>query len=164
MIEKTYPITEKLLDKGLTLSHKLFELLSQESQNLQSRSALQSLPILANSKKETVAQLEQFSNQLSQVMATEQLTLSPADIQKYFQIAHSAGLPVADGVKHWRQITEMGKKCQRLNEQNGASIDLLMRHNHRSLQILTGKSQLPATYGPDGSTRTERFSQSLVSV
>ena len=164
MIEKTYPITEKLLSKGLPLSQKLFELLSQEAGNLKNKTAPETISDLANSKKETVSQLEQFSKQLSQILATENLSLNQEGINKYFQKAQTAGLQVTDTLAQWQKITAISKKCQSLNEQNGAGIDLLIRHNQRSLQILRGKSKLATTYGPDGSSKTEQFSHALVSV
>lgn len=164
MIEKTFPITETLLGKGLDLSQKLFDLLSQEADNLKNHSAPDGLIQLAAAKKEIVPQLEQFSKQLSQIMATENLSLSEADINQYFDKANAASLSTAKAVEKWRQIVYLAKKCRSLNEQNGAAIDLLLRHNHRLSQILRGKSQLSTTYGPDGATRTEQFSQPLISV
>lgn len=164
MIEKTYLITEKLLGKGLNLSQKLFELLSQEAENLKHKTAPETISALANSKKETVSQLELFSKQLSQILATENLSLTQEGINQYFQKAQTAGFQTTDAFALWQKITAISKKCQSFNEQNGASIDLLIRHNQRSLQILRGKSHLPSTYGPDGSTETEQFSHSLFSV
>ncbi len=164
MIEKTYPITEKLIDKSLSLSQRLYGLLSKEAENLRTKSSPETLASLANSKKEVVEQMEQLSKQLSQVMATEKLLLSQTDIKRYFEIASSAGLSVSNCLNHWKQLTEISKKCQLLNEQNGAGIALLIRHNQRAMQLLRGKSQTATTYGPDGSTNSERFSQSLFSV
>jgi flagella synthesis protein FlgN len=51
-----------------------------------------------------------------------------------------------------------------LNEQNGAMIALLSRHNTQSLHILKGKSQSSNTYGPDGSSKADLFKRSLISV
>ncbi len=164
MIEKTYPIIEQLLSKGLILSQKLLDILSLEAENLKSRTDPESISRLVNNKKETITQLEQFSEQLSRLLATESLPLNPTGIKQYFQKAQLSGFQITDDFNQWRKIIAISKKCHSLNEQNGASIDLLMRHNQRSLQILRGKSQLPATYGPDGATKTEQFSHSLISV
>ncbi len=164
MIEKTYPITEQLLSKVLILSHKLLRILSQEEGNLKSKAAPESLSDIANNKKEIVSQLEQFSKQLSHLLATENLSLNQEGIKEYFQKARTSGFQITNTFAQWQQITAITEKCRYLNEQNGASIGLLIRHNQRSLQILRGKSQLSATYGPDGSTTTEQFSHSLVSV
>lgn len=164
MIEKTYPIAETLMTKGLEFNQKLFDLLTQEADVIKSRSQPETLAQLAVTKKETVSQLEQFSKQLGQILSSENLSLSPTHIERYFGNASAAGLSVSGGIEKWQQIIDLAQKCRALNEQNGAAIDLLLRHNHRLLQILRGKSQMSTTYGPDGSTHTERFSQPLISV
>lgn len=164
MIEKTYPITEKLLSNGLKSTKKLLELLNAEHKQLQQKADATSLTALAAQKRDMVSQLEQFSKQLGQVLATEQLLMSQEGVFSYLSKAESAGINIADSSKSWIDITALSKKCRSLNEQNGASIDLLSRHTQRSLLILRGKSQLTNTYGPDGSTRSELFSHTLISV
>jgi len=164
MIEKTFPITEKLLSNGLKSTQKLLELLNTEFEQLKQQTDAVSLATLAAQKREMVAQLEQFSKQLGQVLATEQLLVNQEGVFSYLSKAQSAGINIAYSSRSWLDITELSKKCRSLNEKNGASIDLLSRHTQRSLQVLRGKSQLTHTYGPDGSTRSELFSHTLISV
>jgi flagella synthesis protein FlgN len=164
MIEKTFPITEKLLSNGLKSAQKLFELLNAESEQLKSRSNPTMIASLAAHKKDVVVQLEQFSKQLGQVLATEKLLVSQDGVQTYLAKAKATGINIADAHRHWLEITVLTKTCRALNEKNGASIDLLSRHAQRALQVLRGKSQLATTYGPDGSTRSELFSHTLISV
>lgn len=164
MIEKTFPIADTLLGKGLELSQKLFDLLIREADGLKNRETPDNLLRLAATKKETVVQLEQFTKQLAQVLTTESLTLSEANMTRYFDIAGAAGLSTSATQGKWRRIADLAKNSRTLNEQNGAAIDLLLKHNHRLSQILRGKSQFSTTYGPDGSTHTDRFSQPLISV
>lgn len=164
MIEKTYPITEKLLANGLKLTHNLLELLKAEYQQLKQKTDPASLALLAEHKKDVVTQLEQFSKQLSQVLATEKLMVNQEGVISYLAKAKAAGINIADSSNSWLNITALSRVCRSLNEQNGASIDLLSRHAQRSLQILRGKTQLTTTYGPDGSTRSELFSHTLISV
>lgn len=164
MINKTYPITEKLLDKGLELSLKLYDLLTREQRVLKKRLPAEELARIANDKKDTIIRLEQFSKQMIQVLATENLSLHQQDMAKYFQTALKAGFSIDKATNQWQQISSVGKKCQALNEQNGAAIHLLTRHNHRLMEILRGQPQTATTYGPDGATRGARFSQSLISV
>lgn len=164
MINKTFPITEKLLASGFKSTQKLFELLNAESEQLKQKTDPTVLSALAANKKETVAQLEQFSKQLGQVLATEKLLVSQEGVMSYLATAKAAGINIAQSLQYWLDITELSKKCRSLNEQNGACIDLLSRHTQRALQILRGKSQLTSTYGPDGSTRSELFSYTLISV
>ena len=164
MIEKTYPITEKLLSNGLKLTLNLLELLKAECRQLKVKNDPALLAMLAESKKELVNQLEQFSKQLSQVLATEKLVVNQDGVLSYLAKAKAAGINTAESSNSWMNITSLSKTCRTLNEQNGASIDLLSRHAQRSLQILRGKTLLTTTYGPDGNTRSELFSHTLVSV
>lgn len=164
MIEKTYQITEKLLQNGLTATQSLLELLNAESGNLKQKSDPEVISAIASHKKELVAQLEQFSKQLGQVLATEQLLVSNEGVHAYLAKAKAAGINIAESWNYWNHIVRLSQTCRSINEQNGASIALLSRHTQRSLQILRGKSPLAATYGPDGVTRNELFSHTLISV
>lgn len=164
MIEKTYPITEKLLANALKAAQSLFELLTIESDKLKQKMDPEAIANIAANKRELVAQLEQFTKQLGQVLATEQLSVGNEGVTKYLAKAGAAGIRV-EGVRgSWAGLAKLSENCRALNEQNGASIALLSRHTQRSLQILRGKSPLAATYGPDGVTRNELFSHTLISV
>lgn len=164
MIEKTFPIAEKLLSNGLKLTQKLSELLNAEYEQLKVKRDPSTIASLAAHKKDVVTQLEQFSKQLGQVLATEKLLVSQDGIHNYLAKAKASGINIADSHKYWLEIATLTKTCRALNEKNGASIDLLSRHTQRTLQVLRGKSQLATTYGPDGSTRSELFSHTLISV
>jgi flagella synthesis protein FlgN len=164
MINKTHPIAEKLLKNGLTLSLKLLDLLGKEADNLKNHSDASSLSNIAASKKEAVTKLELFSKQMSQVLATEKLQLTPQGISEYFKKAESVQLNTSQSNNYWNKIVNISKQCKLLNEKNGASINLLAQHTQRTLQIIKGKSRQATTYGPDGSTYNEQFSHAIVSV
>jgi len=164
MINKTYPITEKLLRNGLSTSLKLLELLTSESDSLKKNADSTTISIIAVHKKETVTELDQFSKQLTQVLATEKLQMTPSGVSEYFKKAETINLDTSNSSSIWKEIISISKQSRMLNERNGASINLLAQHTQRSLQILKGKSQQATTYGPDGSTYSERLSHSLVSV
>lgn len=164
MINKTFPITEKLIINGLSLSKKLLDLLTRETESLKSRTDARTISEIATNKKEIVSQLDQFSKQLSQVLLTEKLQLASNGMVDYFKIAKSADFNTVSSNKMWAEILTLSKQCRMLNEKNGASINILAQHTQRSLQILKGKSQQATTYGPDGSTHNTRFSTPLFSV
>ncbi len=164
MINKTYPIAEKLLTTGLNLSSKLLNLLTTEADSLKQHADSKVISNIAFNKKETVAQLDQFSRQMTQVLATEKLQMSPSGIDAYFQKAKSVNLNTSKSSLLWQEIISIAKQCKLLNEKNGASLNLLAQHTQRSLQIIKGKSQQATTYGRDGSTYSERLSQTLISV
>ncbi|WP_446809880.1 flagella synthesis protein FlgN [Methylomonas sp. 2BW1-5-20] len=164
MIEKTYQITEKLLNNGLKATQNLHDLLSAEAVNLKQKADADAISALASHKKDLVAQLELFTKQLGQVLATEQLVVSNDGIKNYLVKAKAAGINISESWSCWNRIVRLSQTCRAINEQNGASIALLSRHTQRSLQILRGKSPLTATYGPDGVARNELFSHTLISV
>jgi len=164
MINKTYPIAEKLLNTGLNLSSKLLNLLTTEAESLKQQTDSTAISNIAHNKKETVSQLDLFSKQMSQVLATEKLQMSPSGIEEYFKKAKSVNLNISRSTTLWQEILSISRQCKLLNEKNGASINLLAQHTHRSLQIIKGKSQQATTYGRDGSTYSERLSNTLISV
>ncbi|MGD0960145.1 MAG: flagellar protein FlgN [Methylomonas sp.] len=164
MIEKTFPITQTLLIDGLAATQSLLDLLHSEAESLARKTDPRLLTSIADRKKEVVSKIEQFAKQLGQVLATEKLLVNHDGIDYYLTKAQGAGINIGDARAHWANITALSKKCRTLNEQNGACIELLSRHTQRALQILKGKSLAAATYGPDGVTRNEFFSNSLISV
>lgn len=164
MIDKTYPMIEKLLKNTLSLSQSLLDLLTMEAENLQSCTDPTAISDIASNKKQAVYQLEQYSKQLSQILATEKLPLSPLGVIDYFNKAKAAKLDISKSSNLWKEVLSISKKCKSLNETNGASINLLSQHAQRSLHILKGQSQQVSTYGPDGSAYSEHSSQSLFSV
>lgn len=164
MIEKTYPITEQLILNALQLAQQLRQELSIESGALKKTHQAELINNIAANKKQLVAQLEQFNAQLTQVLATEKLPNDQDSIKEYFRRAETAGLFTAESVGNWTQLMLICAECRNLNEQNGAGIDLLSRHTKRSLDILKGKPEVANTYGSDGSTQSDRYSRTLISV
>jgi len=163
MIEKTYPVATKLAKNGLIHTQKLFQLLGEEASILRKNQTPELLAGIAAEKQLLVTQLNQFTKQLSQILNTENLALDQNGIKNYLEKAKNAGLKATELSQYWFEITELSKKCRDMNERNGASIDLLTRHNQRSLQIIKGSGQTINTYGPDGTTSSELNSQNLVS-
>lgn len=164
MIEKTYPITEKLILNALQLAQQLHQELNLEADTLKKTQQAELISSIAANKKQLVAQLEQFNTQITQVLATEKLPNDHESIREYFKRAENTGLSTAESIGNWTQLMLVCADCRSLNEQNGASIDLLARHTKRSLNILKGKPEFANTYGSDGSTQSDRYSRTLISV
>lgn len=162
MIEKTYPFTEKLILDALILAEQLNQQLNQEADALKKIQHPESIDFIAANKKQLVIKLEQFNIQLGRILATENLPGNPQGLEDYFQRAESANLSTAVARKNWQSIQLICAESKILNEQNGASIDLLARHTKRSLQILKGKPQFANTYGPDGITKSDSYARTLV--
>ncbi len=164
MIEKTYPITEKLILNALQLAQQLHQELSREADALKQNLQAELIGNIAANKKQLVMQLEQFNSQLTQVLATETLPNNQESVQEYFKRAETAGLLPTESIGNWAQLMRVCSECRALNEQNGAGIDLLSRHTKRSLDILKGKPEFANTYGSDGSTQSDRYTRTLISV
>ncbi|NOT11305.1 MAG: flagellar protein FlgN [Methylococcaceae bacterium] len=162
MIEKTYPIAEKLIFDALLLAQQLNEQLHQEAHALKKPQQPETIIVIAAYKKQLVCKLEQFSDHLGRVLATENLPNSRQGIADYFQRAEMANLTTLDAKNNWESIKRISVESKILNEQNGASLDLLARHTTRSLQILKGKSLFANTYGRDGITKNDSYRRSLV--
>jgi len=164
MIEKTYPIVEKLVFNALHLVERLFQQLIEEADALKKAQNAELINTIAANKKQLVVQLELFNTQCGQVLATEKLPNNQDGIIEYFQRAAAADLLTAELTRNWAQIQSLCSECRILNDQNGASIALLTRHTNRSLHILKGNPHTSNTYGPDGSTKNELYSRPLISV
>jgi flagellar biosynthesis protein FlgN len=164
MIEKTWPITEKLILNALNLTRQLHQQLIQEADTLKTSPDTELINTIAANKKQLVTQLEQFNMQCSQILPTEKLPNNQEGIKGYFQLADAAGLSTTESINHWAQIQFICSECRALNEQNGASIELLAYHTKRSLHVLKGKTHSSNTYGPDGATQSDPFTHTLILV
>lgn len=163
MIHKTHPIAKKLTQKALEQTENLLKLLTDEAQLLTTKPQFQTLEAITEQKKTLINQLNTFSSQVEQILATEKLD-KQSGMLEYFAIAQKNGLDTTESLNHWKKLTHLAKKCQVLNEQNGACIHILNRHNQRILNILKGGNQAINTYSRDGRTKASLYSQTLISV
>ena len=57
----------------------------------------------------------------------------------------------SDALHAWLALLDLARSAKRLNEQNGALINLNLQHNQQALAILHGAAtQTTNLYGPDG--------------
>lgn len=165
MIAKTFPITGKLIKNGLNLTQQLYQKLLEEADSLKAnKQQAELIAQIATQKQQLVLQINQFTEQIGKILATEKIPNNSTGINEYFVIASNAGLSTDEITLHWSQLSDLSKKCRFLNQQNGASIDLLTRHIQRSLQLIKGKPEGFNTYGPDGSTTNDLYSHTQISV
>jgi flagellar biosynthesis protein FlgN len=162
MIEKTFPITEKLILDALNLAEQLYLQLNKEAETLKQPQHTESIQLIANSKKQLVAKLEHFNSQLVRVLSSENLPNNQQGLAEYFKRAEAANFAIHEATKNWEAIRIISIKSKILNDQNGASLDILARHTKSSLQILKGKPQFANTYGPDGARKSDTYTRTLV--
>lgn len=164
MIEKTWPIAEKLFRNCLNLTEQLHLELVQEADTLKKPLHTELINNITSNKKQLVMQLEQLNSQCSQILAVEKLPNNQEGIKEYFQRAEAAGLPITQSQSDWTQVQSLCLECRTLNEQNGASISLLTYHNRRSLHVLKAKTHSSNTYGSDGIIQNDPFTHTLILV
>ena len=164
MIEHTFPIAEQLIFNALQLTQRLHQQLNQEAEGLVRTPQSGFINTVANNKRDLVTQLDLFNKQLEQILAAEQLPHSQHGVNSYFQMATIANLSCDTIKKNWEAMMDLCTACKHLNEQNGASIDILARSNKRTLHIIKGKSEVVTSYGRDGSTISELQNSTFVSV
>jgi flagellar biosynthesis protein FlgN len=164
MIRKTWLIAEKLILNTLHLTRQLHRQLIQEAGTLKKSPDAELINDIAANKKHLVMQLEQLNMQFGQILATEKLPNNQEGIKEYFLRAEAAELPTDESIDSWAQFQLICSECRTLNEQNGASIELLSYHAKRSLHILKGKPHGSNTYGPDGTTQSDSFTHILTLV
>lgn len=164
MIEHTFPIAEQLIANAVLLSQRLFQQLTQEADSLIRTPQAAFINTVANNKRELVTQLDLFNKQLEQILAAEKLPHSPEGVEAYFQLVKMTGLSTDSSETNWKKLIQLCTDCKNLNEQNGASIDILARNNKRTLHILKGKSENVTSYGRDGAVIGDFSNNTFVSV
>lgn len=164
MIEHTFPIAEQLVANALQLAQRLYQQLSQEAESLIRTPQAGFLSSVANNKRELVTQLDLFNKQLEQILTAEQLPYSSDGVDAYFQLVEISGASAKTLKTNWGKLIQLCNDCKHLNEQNGASIDILARNNQRTLHILKGKSENITSYGRDGAVISDFQNNTFVSV
>ena len=166
MIKESFPIIEKLLETGLNLTQSFFQLLQQESTIL-AESGDESIDLLNSiiDKKNALSpQIEQLSRQLVQTLSDAQLATDQSGIDDYFNKAKAANLTIGSAHQTWTQLSALSAQCKIMNEQNGATINLLLRHSQRTLNLLKGKPATSDTYTAKGTAAPELYSKPLISI
>jgi flagella synthesis protein FlgN len=51
---------------------------------------------------------------------------------------------------HWARCAEHAKRCRELNDRNGRVVTARLKRVAGMLDVITGRGQSPATYGPQG--------------
>lgn len=164
LISQTFPVAEKLIANGLSLTKQLYQALQQEAITLKQSPLAETFDEITRQKQPLAQELNLFAKQLAQILETEKLPNTRSGLNDYLERAIQAGSDTFTAVENWTMLIKTTEKCQLLNEQNGASIEILLRHTRQSLNILKGKPQTTNTYGPDGNTRSDLLSGSLFSV
>lgn len=165
MINKTFPIAEKLISNGLSFSRQLYQTLQDESLLLISQDKEKKLDGITQHKQHLVSEISIVTQQMGQVLQTEQLRADKTGLTIYFEKARMAQIDTKQAEQDWRELITLSDKARDLNNRNGAGIELLLRYTRHSLNILKGKPQASGhTYGRDGATQTDTGSNTFYSA
>jgi len=161
MLEKTWPLAENVIRTILELTENLYQQLDQEAGLLKSAPKPDLVDSVTATKRQILSELETCNQQLGQILTVAKLPNTQDGIQAYFQQAENIGISTSATLDNWAAIRSLCSDCKSLNEQNGASIELLATHAKRALDILKGKTREAGTYGRNGVTENERLSHTL---
>ncbi len=164
MTEKDSQNFKGLLQSILNLNQQLNQSLLEESLVLKQSLSAEALDTIASQKTLLVVKLDQSTKALTRLIPEASISNIGLDIIRHIE-SLAINKAIQDELKTcWLSVEQIMSNNQGLNEQNGATIELLSRHQRRRLQILSGQTPTTQTYGPDGSSRYGLSSKSLASA
>jgi len=143
-----------LLGAERDLVRDFIALLGQERETL-SQTDMEPLFALSERKGQIVRQLDQLSTARVALFAQASLPHNREGIQK---LLGDAGAPA------WGEYLAVAEQARNINLENGRIITERLKNNHQALAVLMAHADQPATYGPDGVSRTRPGSRILGSV
>lgn len=120
-----------------------------------SQKDMEPLFALSERKGQVVRQLEQLATARSALLSQAGLGNDREGIQA---LLGSASAP------EWVEYLAAAEQARNLNRENGVMITERLKHNHQALAMLMAHADQPATYGPDGVSRTRPGSRIIGSV
>lgn len=148
-----HAIAAELFETIHSLTRQLLTVLESEACALSARHHGE-LEALATEKRTIAANLEKATARQQALLQSLGLPDSKDGIVMLLARLSGEGMAVTELYACWEQVHAFSKRCQSLNQSNGASIELLHRHFTRALRILYGQISPANTYGPDGTEKT----------
>ncbi len=150
-----------LLKRILQSTSRLFDLLEQESVQLKRQNVTEIVRI-AEEKRRLVNQLNSLVSRQEAFLSSRNLFLGRMGIEALLA-QNGVELTLANQLeKDWFDIQRLAVSCRRVNEINGAHIELLKHHTQRCRDVLKGGLSEEGTYGQDGSKLYGGQSHSLM--
>jgi len=146
MNDKFAKVLKPLLDKQLTMTVALKELMEREYATLNTAQALE-LDNIIQKKQNVTDDLESLNKNWQRLLEASHVNISQQGIRLF--LAKLDPNKTFDLVTNWDTLCEHTKTCQRLNTVNGTVIVLRQHTTQQALDILQGKSNSD-TYGSKG--------------
>jgi len=122
---------------------------------------VEAVVLLAQSKSEQIASLNELARRRSDYLRAQALTPDRNGMSQWL-IAHGgAEQPVFSSL--WQGLLATAAQAQDINRENGVLIETRLQNNQRVLAALTLGIQ-PSLYGPDGQTRVAGTARMLGKV
>jgi len=104
---------------------------------------------LAQQKTDQFVALGRLSAIRNQVLATQGLPPDMEGIDGW--LARHGSTPEGGNIARiWRELLETAATARRINQENGALIEVKLHHNQKALQILQAAADQMRVYGPSG--------------
>lgn len=141
----------------------LYKCLLREADALDTRSSTD-LNNISKEKERIIDQINHLTHQQNSFLSQHGVSDMSAGIAASLEKIINLDPQLGELKTYWIKISDRITKCDQLNQQNGARIELLNCHTQRSLEILKGQSHLPYTYGPTGMKQKDQSNGSAISV
>jgi flagella synthesis protein FlgN len=132
--------------------------LLREEQQVLVRGELERLAAFAESKSICLFELSRLGEQRLQWLRERRLTADRAGMERLLR-EHAGGSPQARTA--WRQLLDLTKTAQQLNDINGTLIGTRLNGTQRALSVLFSAANIAGAYASDGSTVCLRTTHEL---
>ena len=122
--------------------------LLEEEQRILVNGGKDELPPVTANKTKLLEELLRLSEQRTSFMKTTGLSLEPEALSRWVSQQN------AEAKTLWQQCLELAKQAKRLNDLNGRLVAERLSGNQQAIRTLMAEANQPATYGPDGQTRS----------
>lgn len=136
----------------------MLALLNREASLIKSRN-VEAIETITGEKQLSASKLEEFSLEIHTMFSSAGQSLITVKALDQPGQEHRTFSPDLD--KQWSNANTLLQQCKKLNDSNGAGLELLARHCKRCLDFLRNQSNSDQTYGPDGVEKNLSSSRSL---
>lgn len=149
------------LQAEMTAFQQFHELLLAEKIAL-SRNEIDRLPELAQLKSEKILQLSQLAEQRNLYLAAHSCLPDQAGMEEWYR--RSRGEIGKRLYKLWQDMLTQARSVHRLNQENGALIELKLQHNQQALAVIRAAANQNGVYGRDGLTHASHSGRPIDKV
>lgn len=148
-----------ILEEMTKQASHMLALLNREASLIKSRN-VEAIETVTGEKQLSASKLEEFSLELQTMFSSVGQSLTT--VKALDQPGHERQTFSRDLDEQWSNANRLLQQCKKLNESNGAGLELLARHCKRCLDFLRNQSSTTdQTYGPDGIEKQPDSSRSL---